>query len=341
MTQELFDCSISNPPYQQILSYNKEGFNNPTISIFDKIQLYSTTISDNTIMIYPAGRWWFDKRSMLRKHMVKNNRLHTVYFYDAIEAWKIFPQVSVNDGLSIVQLCNSSDCYTIYHNADHYVGILQADHVDPIDPWLGNMSHKVNNAIEKYQWDTLDNHTRFMQNQVKLSSRQLCDLQLEEYHDGDVIPDGFIKIFANVTGTVSGKSSTYLIREEDANNYDATYQVCCRQGIIENPVRRWLVYLHDNKTVFGNSSVLLYKTTDKQQAKNFYKYAQSDFFELCIRMHIVGRKKVLGCNVPYLYDYTDSNQLIDWHGDIDAQMFSLCGFTEADIDRVRDFLTSF
>lgn len=328
----IFDYCISNPPYQQkIQRKTQKNSNTATINIFDKIQLNSLYYSKNTIMIYPAGRWWYDIKSPLRKYLFTNHYLKELTYYDNKQSLNIFPTVGIADGLNIVYSTRKTNQTFTIKNSTHSYSTNNWSIMKPLPVSATHcaLADKISHKIQLLNLDTLDTITNFRQNQAKLTSKQLSELKLEQY-SGQELSNNQLKIFANASGSISGKSNYYLINKNLIKNYDKTYQVCFRQAIIENNNRKWFITLFDNTTVYGNSSVLLYKNTDYEQAYYFSKYAETKFFEYCIRLNIEGRKKVLGSYTPVFNNYC-SNSLIDFTQSIDSQLYELFDLTDNEI----------
>lgn len=328
----IFDYCISNPPYQQkIQRKTQKNSNTATINIFDKLHLTTLYYSINTIMIYPAGRWWYDIKSPLRKYLFTNHYLKEITYYDSKQSRNIFPTVGIADGINIIHTNTYyNNTYTIKNNTTTYTtSNWDNDKPLPINATHCALADKILYKIQELHLETLDTITTFPQNQAKLSSKQLSELHLEKYFNQE-LSSNQLKIFANASGSISGKSDYYLIDKKMIKKYDHTYQVCFRQTIIENSNRKWFITLFDNTTVYGNSSVLLYKNTDYNQAYYFSKYAETKFFEYCIRLNIEGRKKVLGSYTPVFNDYC-SNSLIDFSYSIDSQLYELFELTDNEI----------
>lgn len=185
------------------------------------------------------------------------------------------------------------------------------------------VSEKIRVKMKEYNMVSLRVSSTFLKNQAKLSSKSLKDMNLKPYEEGYTLRDGEIKIYANASGSIAGKSEMYVIDTDKLKNYTGTFQVCFRQSIIENPSRAWKVFLFDNRTVYGNTAVRLFQSNSEEEAINFWKYASSKFFEYCMMMTITGRMKALGACAPDLSDYTDNNPYIDFSQDIDKQLCDL------------------
>lgn len=330
-----FDYIVSNPPYQMLTTQN-DNFNSSTISLFDKFHVQSVPLSDNIIMIYPAGRWWYDKRSLLRGEACGSRRLMQLEYFDVKESMSIFPNVGITDGLCIIKTAAPvRKYYLLKHNEVEEFSSNWGDvSIPPITAEDTRIADKLATKIRELGLGTLNQTTRFMQNQAKLTGGQLRELQLEKYIEGETkLGDNEIKLYANASGSIAGVSDYYVLDKSLAKKYEGEYQVCFGQSIIENPARKWRTFWFDNMTTYGNTAVQLYTSDCEESSRNFYKYASSIFFEYCIRINIAGRKKMLGNLTPDFKDYMRTD-LVDWSGDIDTQLFTLFGFTDSEIDYI-------
>jgi len=325
----LFDYSISNPPYQKKTSRKN------TVNIFDKFHLISLYCSFSTCFIYPAGRWFYDVKSPLRRYIFSYHLLRQLQFYSSKQSYSVFPTVSIADGLNIIYTTTSNhNSYVMKNNDTKYLtDNWLIDTPLPINASHCELAEKILITTHNLGLPMLSDISSFTRNQAGYSSKQLYDLHLEPY-DGRQLKDNEIKIYANATGKISGKSNYYIIDKDLIRTYDHRYQVCCGRSILENSNRKFRTIFLDNTTVFGASSVLLFKSINKYQALNFYRYCQSLFFEYCMRLNIEGRKKVMGTYIPHFYNYCD-NGLIDFSGDIDTQLYELFDLTDEEVELVE------
>lgn len=331
----LFSYAISNPPYQEKIKDNP-GFSSQTISLFDKFHIEHMACSETTVMIYPAGRWWYDKKSPLRKALFEGKHLQYMEFWDQREALGMFPTVGIADGISVVCSTQSSNAsYIMKHNGHSVVySSWSVDNPTPITAEDVSIAERIFTGVGRLQIRTLDQGVKFMQNQAKISSGKLKELQLEKYHPGVPLSTTQVKIYANASGSIAGKSDLYVIDKNLVKNFEGKYQVCFGQSIISNPLRRWRVLWFDNETVFGNSAVRMFVSDSEQESRNFQRYASTKFFEYCMRVNIAGRKKMLGSLTPDFIDY-GCNSPLDWGEPLEPQLYDMFRLSDDDIMRIE------
>ena len=83
----------------------------------------------------------------------------------------------------------------------------------------------------------------------------------------------------------------------------------------------------DNRSAFGRSRVALKTFATQQEAENFYAYCQTDFIRYAFLLTDEALTS-LGKLVPDLLDYRNENGLIDYSGDVNAQLYALFGIDE-------------
>ena len=78
----------------------------------------------------------------------------------------------------------------------------------------------------------------------------------------------------------------------------------------------------DNHSAFGRSRVALKTFATEQEAKNFFKYATSEIIRFAFLLTDESLTS-LAKKVPDLLDYSDENGIIDYNGDVNAQLYNL------------------
>ena len=126
----IFNYIISNPPYQQEITNNKKK-NTTVKNIFHKFQESTQYYSDNTIMIYPFGRWYQRGGKGLNKfgkQQLNDPRLTQLYYYPPEH--KIFDNADIQDGIGIVIKDNTNhDYFTVNNTIVNHPG----DNILPLD----------------------------------------------------------------------------------------------------------------------------------------------------------------------------------------------------------------
>ena len=80
----------------------------------------------------------------------------------------------------------------------------------------------------------------------------------------------------------------------------------------------------DNYSAFGRSRVALKTFDTEQEARNFLKYATSEIIKFAFLLTDESLTS-LAKKVPDIENYTDQNGLIDFSGDVNAQLYGLFG----------------
>lgn len=93
--------------------------------------------------------------------------------------------------------------------------------------------------------------------------------------------------------------------------------------------RDWQFELLDDHSVFGRSRVALGMFKTKQEAENFYKFCQSYLVRFLFLMTDEALT-TLAKEVPYFADWKKAGGLIDFSGDINAQLCTLAKLTKAE-----------
>lgn len=75
------------------------------------------------------------------------------------------------------------------------------------------------------------------------------------------------------------------------------------------------------------------------EARNFYRYATSELIRFAFLLSDEALTS-LAKKVPDLLDYSDNNGLVDFHGDVDGQLYRLANLTGSEIHHVRVTLAS-
>ena len=93
--------------------------------------------------------------------------------------------------------------------------------------------------------------------------------------------------------------------------------------------RDWQLELLDNHSAFGRSRVALGMFKTKTEAENFLKFCQSYLVRFLFLMTDEALT-TLAKEVPYFADWKKAGGLIDFNGDINAQLCTLVKLTKAE-----------
>ena len=152
-------------------------------------------------------------------------------------------------------------------------------------------------------------------------------IKARPYKTGDKINfENEIKLLTNDKAGSAGRSCWFVVNKDTIkqnNNYIEKWQVVVSsahgggQHGRDNQIE-----IIDNHSAFGRSKVALKSFDTEEEAKNFFKYANSVFVRYAFLMSDEALSS-LGMFVPDLMDYTNTNHIIDFEKNIDSQILEL------------------
>ena len=95
----------------------------------------------------------------------------------------------------------------------------------------------------------------------------------------------------------------------------------------------------DNYSAFGRSRVALKIVDTEIEAKNFFKYANSELIRFAFLMTDENLTS-LAKQVPDIGNYTDNNGIIDFKEDINKQLYELFEIDENNQEHIREVLAT-
>ena len=104
--------------------------------------------------------------------------------------------------------------------------------------------------------------------------------------------------------------------------------------------RDWQLELLDNHSAFGRSRVALGMFKTEQEAENFFKFCQPYLVRFLFLMTDEALT-TLAKEVPYFADWKKAGGLIDFSGDINAQLCTLAKLTKTEAAYVEEKVRAF
>lgn len=95
----------------------------------------------------------------------------------------------------------------------------------------------------------------------------------------------------------------------------------------------------DNHSAFGRSRIALKTFHIEQEAKNFFKYATSEIIRFAFLLTDEPLTS-LAKKVQDLLDYSDANGIIDYNGDVNAQLYKVFGIDDKNQLHIKEVLAS-
>lgn len=149
---------------------------------------------------------------------------------------------------------------------------------------------------------------------------------VREYTEGDTFnPETEIELFTNDKAGKSGRARWYVANKEVITTgfeHLNRWEVIVSSANAGGQKRSNQIAIVDNHSVFGRSRVALKTFATEQEAKNFFKYATSEIIRFAFLLTDESLTS-LAKKVPDLLDYSDTNGVIDYNCDVNAQLYEL------------------
>lgn len=330
---------IGNPPYQlTVAKKDTENGQKRSSNIFHHFQTLADSLNPRfSSLIYPAGRWIHRSGKGLADFgykQINDVRLARLIFYP--DSTEIFPEVGIADGLSVVlknRAKKRSGFAYIYRRGGESIQAMMPNPGEvlmALDPMAEQISQKIQAVVE----------TRFDYISNSVLSQKLFSIEsdfveqnpslVRPYHEGDRLEEGEIKLFTNDKAGKAGRACWYIAH----NNVIRTgleqlgrWKVVVSSANAGGQKRSNQIAILDNRSAFGRSRVALKTFETEREASNFYTYCQTDFIRYAFLLTDEALTS-LGKLVPDLLDYTDSNGVIDYTRDVNAQLYQLFGISQ-------------
>lgn len=341
-----FDTIIGNPPYQaETENKNSKSGQNPRTNIFQHFDIFAVENSVKaSALIFPAVRWIHRSGKGCKKFgydLINDTRLKKLIFHP--DATELFTDTEIDDGISIV-ITNSTKKDNIFefeYRKNDVIEKLEFESpkeellvLNPSDIVIVN---KIKRFVTKYDLKYL-NEGIFSRTLFGIESDFIEKnyIKARPYKTGDKINfENEIKLLTNDKAGSAGRSCWFVVNKDTIkqnNNYIEKWQVVVSsahgggQHGRDNQIE-----IIDNHSAFGRSKVALKSFDTEEEAKNFFKYANSVFVRYAFLMSDEALSSP-GMFVPDLTDYTNTNHIIDFEKNIDSQILDLLHISSTEFE---------
>lgn len=260
----------------------------------------------------------------------------------------VFEEVGIADGLSIVlkdtKKIDQGFKYIYSHNSSKICVDAECPgeslfHLNPDD---SNIVASLDYVISKFGMlhDSVLSQKLFS---IESDFVEKNPTLVREYNEGDSFnPDSEIKLFTNDKAGKSGRARWYIAsRDVITTGVDQLnrWKVIVSSANAGGQKRSNQIAVVDNYSAFGRSRVALKTFATEQEARNFFKYATSELIRFAFLLTDESLTS-LAKKVPDLGDYSDTNGIIDYSGDVNAQLYQYFGISEADQKHIKDVLAT-
>lgn len=348
-----FSAVVGNPPYQMtVAKKDTENGQKAVINIFHYFQISSEQLGQYTSLIYPGGRWIHRSGKGLEEfgiNQINDTHLKKVEYFP--NANDIFEKVGLPDGITIVlKDMNKSEkgfeyVYTTNNDSSSTEVDNPGEELMPLNPSDISIISQINKVVTEHNFKYLHD---------SVLSRSLFSIEsnfVEENPDKirEASEDGLffdpateIKLFTNDKAGKSGRAKWYIANRDVITSgiaYLDTWKVVVSSANAGGQKRSNQIAILDNFSAFGRSRVALKTFATKTEANNFFNYAQSELIRFAFLMTDENLSS-LAKQVPDILNYRDDNGIIDFHGDVNQQLYDLFEIDAANIAHIREVLAS-
>lgn len=345
-----FTAIVGNPPYQEVVA-QRETTNGQkrSSSIFQHFQNISDQLARYTSLIYPAARWIHRSGKGMEQfgmNQINDPHLSLLKFYPV--STDIFKDVGIADGLSIVMKDaqkEKSGFRYIYSKNGVEISInaeCPNSRLFALNPLDNNIASRLDAAIDKYG---CLHHSVLSQKLFSIESDfvEKNPSLVRQYNEGDSFDHKTeIKLFTNDKSGKSGRGRWYIVNRNVITtglDHLDKWKVVVSSANAGGQKRSNQIAIYDNLSAFGRSRVALKTFKTKQEAENFLKYATSEIIRFAFLLTDESLTS-LAKKVPDLLDYTNTNGIIDYSGDVNTQLYKLFGIDENGQQHIKQVLAS-
>lgn len=341
---------VGNPPYQEVVA-QKETANGQkrSSSIFQYFQTISDRLGRYTSLIYPGARWIHRSGKGLEQFglsQINDPHLCLLKFFP--DSTDVFKEVGIADDLSIVMkdTHKESNGFKYIYSKNGKDITVYADNpkedLFPLNPLDNEIVSCLDVIIGKY--NTL--HESVLSQKLFSIESDFVERNptlVREYNEGDYFdPELEIKLFTNDKAGKSGRARWYVASKDVITTgleHLNRWKVIVSSANAGGQKRSNQIAIVDNHSAFGRSRVALKTFATEQEAKNFFRYATSEIIRFAFLLTNESLTS-LAKKVPDLLDYSGANGIIDYNGDVNAQLYELFGIDDKNQQHIREVLAS-
>lgn len=309
--------------------------------------MISDKLSRYTSLIYPGARWIHRSGKGFEQFgLSQMNDSHLCLLKFFPNSTDVFKDVGIADGLSIVmkdmQKKNNGFKY-IYSKGGKEISVYAEnpnEELFSLNPVDNEISNSLKCAIEKYSClhESILPRSLFS---IESNFVERNPTLVREYNDGDSFnPESEIKLFTNDKAGKSGRARWYVANKDVITTgleHLNRWKVIVSSANAGGQKRSNQIAIVDNHSAFGRSRVALKTFATEQEAKNFLKYATSEVIRFAFLLTDESLTS-LAKKVPDLLDYSDANGIIDYSGDMNAQLYTLFCINDKQQQHIKEIL---
>ena len=302
-------------------------------SVFQYFQELSDQLQPRySSLIYPAVRWIHRSgKGMLNFGLKQINDPHLARLHFYPNSNEVFREVDITDGLSVVFKDREKNAkgfdYLYTQNGVTRSARAQAPGedmfvLDPEAATIGENIRRITAQRFAFLHDAVLSQKLFS---IESDFVERNPDQVRPYEEGDVLAADAIKLLTNDRAGSGGRARWYIAKEDvitTGKEYIRRWKVVVSSAHPGGHNRSNQLEVLDDRSAFGRSRVALKTFATEREARNFFAYCQTDFIRYTFLLTDESLNS-LAKMVPDLLDYTDGNGIIDYAGDVNAQLYQL------------------
>ena len=350
-TNMTFNAIVGNPPYQlTVAKKDTDNGQKRVSSIFHYFQMIADQIHPQySSLIYPAGRWIHRSGKGLAEfglQQINDVHLSLIEFFP--DSNDVFKDAGIADGISIVTKDYAKKTPGFSYVYNHRYPVLMpnpGESLMPLNPddtiIVEHLQSTVNRLGISYLHDSVLSQKLFS---IESDFVEKNPTLVREYNEGDTFDmEREIKLYTNDKAGKSGRAKWYVANRSVITtglDYLDDWKVVVSSANAGGQKRSNQIAVLDNHSAFGRSRVALRTFKTEQEARNFFLYAKSELIRFAFLLTDESLTS-LAKLVPDILDYTEKNGILDFHADLNAQLYQLFGLTDRNIQRhIKDVLAS-
>lgn len=345
-----FNAVVGNPPYQlTVAQKDTENGQKRVSSIFHLFQILADQVGRYTSLIYPGIRWIHRSGKGLEQfglQQINDTHLSKLYFYP--NANEIFDKVSIADGITIVlkDMSKSEKGFEYIYSENGVKQSVQMSNpgndLMPLDPNDGHIVSSINRVVANMGFSYLNKSVLSQKlfaiesDFVETNPTLVRPYTKESHFD----PSFEIKLLTNDKSGKSGRAKWYIANRNVIKagiGYLDKWKVVVSSANAGGQKRSNQLEVLDNHSAFGRVKVALKTFDTEKEARNFYKYVDSELIRFAFLLTDEALTS-LAKQVPDIGNYKDNNGYINFSGDVNAQLYKLFGITIQEQKHIKSIL---
>lgn len=332
---DLFDCCISNPPYQSSTG-SANSSNNSASNIFQNFYCIGIACSKNTCMIFPGGRWMQrTARCRAISDLLFSTMSAVEWFPNGGEknTAQIFENVVIRDGVSIVKVSEKDFLYDTSNVnwCGHVISRPDEKSFYPLDYKDFDTVSSVLKVSKKFGFGLAHDlkHSRMLFGLESTFVERNPGKISKHYED---LQHPIKAKLGNATKGSAKRVEDFFVEREcvswtsESKKVFHQWKVVGVQGSVSKTPSAGGYHVVPADVVTGESLVVVGSFSSEQEAANYCQYLKTGFAKFLLDAGKGGKMERWGTFLPNLCVWNEKNEYFDFHSkDFESQLEKFFG----------------